>query len=168
MKLTCRFLRYFIGCGVRRLLMYIIHYIFFHLHVFEDLVVEAGSQATHLCFFLTPKVIGQVHNLFDLFLAVLTIAIVQLLLLLKHHVACWLRLSMMSRGWGWRNGRLFLQDFFRLLRLKLLNCGLKDLLRGCDWVSLLNDSLSLLLSLLSLSWELGGCSGPYSLLLLSW
>jgi hypothetical protein len=38
--------------------MYIIHYIFFHLHVSEDLVIEAGSQAADLGFFLTPEVIG--------------------------------------------------------------------------------------------------------------
>lgn len=63
--------------------MYIIHYIFFHLHVPEDLVVEAGSKPADLRLFLATKVIWQVHDLFDLFLAILTIAIVQLLLL-KH------------------------------------------------------------------------------------
>lgn len=83
MKLAGRLLRYFIGCGGRGLLMYIIHYIFFHLHVPEDLVVEAGSKPADLRLFLATKVIWQVHNLFDLFLAILTIAIVQLLLL-KH------------------------------------------------------------------------------------
>ena len=102
--------------------MYIIHYIFFHLHVSEDLVVKAGPEAAHLRFFLAAQVIRQVHHLLDLFLAVLTIAIVQLLLLLLwHDDGSRLRLSMVSRGRSWSYRRLFLNYSFRLLGLKLLN-----------------------------------------------
>jgi hypothetical protein len=120
-----------------------------------------------LRFFLATQVIRQVHHFFDLFLAVLTIAIVQLLLLLlRHDNGSRLRLSMVTRGRSWNDRRLFLYYSFWLLGLKLLNWGLKDLLRG-DRVSLLYDFLALFLSLLSLSWELGGGSGPHSLLLLS-
>lgn len=61
--------------------MDVIHDILFHLHVSEDLVVEAGSQPADLGLLLASEVIRQVHNLFYLLLAVLTIAIVRLLLL---------------------------------------------------------------------------------------
>lgn len=65
--------------------MYIIHYIFFDLHVSEDLVVEAGSEATNRGLFLATQVIRQVHHLLNLSLAVLTVAVVELLLLLLHN-----------------------------------------------------------------------------------
>lgn len=65
--------------------MYIIHYIFFDLHVSEDLVVEAGPEAANRGFFLAAQVIRQVHHLLNLPLAVLTVAVVELLLLLLHN-----------------------------------------------------------------------------------
>jgi len=65
--------------------MYIIHYIFFDLHVSEDLVVEAGSEAANRRLFLAAQVIRQVHHLLNLPLAVLTVTVVELLLLLLHN-----------------------------------------------------------------------------------
>ena len=65
--------------------MYIIHYIFFDLHVSEDLVVKAGPEAANQGLFLAAQVIRQIHHLLNLPLAVLTVAVVELLLLLLHN-----------------------------------------------------------------------------------
>ena len=65
--------------------MYIIHYIFFDLHVSEDLIIKAGSKAANRGLFLAAQVIRQVHHLLNLPLAVLTVTVVELLLLLLHN-----------------------------------------------------------------------------------
>ena len=62
--------------------MDVIHDILFHLHVSEDLVVEAGTHTADLSLLLAAEVVGQVHHLFNLLLAVLAVTVVQLLLLL--------------------------------------------------------------------------------------
>jgi hypothetical protein len=85
--------------------MYIIHYIFFDLHVSEDLVVKAGAETADQGFFLAAQVIRQVHHLLDLSLAVLAIAVVHLLL---YNIGCRLRLSMVRGGGSRSDWRLFL------------------------------------------------------------
>lgn len=118
------------------------------LDVLDDLIVEAWSKATNSRFLLSTQVVRQVHHLLNFFLAcVLARGI------LIRHDALGLRLSMITRGLRLLvlNGWLFFNNLFRLLRLKLFNRWFEYLLRRCDRIALLYNSLTLLLCQLSLS-----------------
>ncbi len=110
------------------------------LDVFENLVVEAGSEAAHLRLLFATQVIRQVHHLLNLLLAVLAVARVKVCGI-PSRLGFSVKIDRVGSGYR----RLFFDDFLRLLRLELFDRGLEDLLGRGHGVPLLDYSLALLL-----------------------